>query len=115
MNIRETLENGPDLIAEKATIAIAKREALDQAKQDLNVAEAMATIRYQEEKNQSVIKAKVAIDQTVQLRAAELITRKADVEIAEIELERQNNKFIAARKLAEFELKEMQGYTAHAK
>lgn len=106
-NILSILESAPAKIASAAEKVRQKKGALDTAKNNLRVAEALATVTHQDAKNQRLLDALIALDDGVKLARNGLIAATADHESALIELNRQTDAFISARKLAGMDQKEL--------
>lgn len=99
-NVTQVLQQAPQLIATKSEEVESWRKVLDVAKHRLEVARASATMKNEGAKNQKLLEAAVTLDKEVQDAEAEVIRAKAQVAIAEINLQEIENQFTSARKLA---------------
>jgi len=104
--VTKILQDSPENIRKESEEVAGKRALLDQANRNLRVAEAMATVKYQDAKNQSVLKALIIQDADVQKWEGEVITRLAEYKLAEINLIKAENQFTSARKLASLQITE---------
>ena len=98
-SVLEVLEKAPAMLAYLATIVVQKRKEFDMAKTKLKVAQAKATIKHSNERNQEIIKAYRDDDEVVKQAEEQVIEAQAAWKIAEIEHEKIYNHFISARKI----------------
>lgn len=99
-NVIEWLENGPKLIAERGEKVAQCRKTLDEAKRNLDLARAAATILHGNAKNQKILEANVLKDPEVDRRDADLTTAQANLKVAENDMQEVENAFISARRLS---------------
>lgn len=100
IDISRTLQDAHALIASSAEKVRDASVEYNRAQHQLKVARANATIRNSSAKSQTILNAQVELDGEVIAFTESLIMAKAKLESAQIELERETNKFISARKLA---------------
>jgi hypothetical protein len=107
-NILAILEEAPHRIRVENEKVIDAETALATGKHKLTIARSMATIRYQEEKNATLTKAKVDTDPEVIQWEVEVIRLNANVEKAKNNADAVENAWISARKLAGLDDRELQ-------
>lgn len=100
MNVKDTLEASPMLIAQAEEKVARSRRNLDAAKHQMEVVRAKATLLYQTAKNQTIMLAQIAHDTDVVGIQEILIQAQLEYQCCQIDLKEVENAFIAARKLA---------------
>lgn len=106
-NILGILESAPAELATLAKTVAERRKDLDLAKHALTVAKARAGIRYQEAKNQTILRSRIDADEEVSRAEVAVIQAKANFEISEIEHRKVYDQFISARKIAGLDEREL--------
>ena len=99
-NILETLEKGPENIRIASLKVENAENALKHAKDDLGTAEAIATLKYSDAKNQKLLEANVKLDEDVKTARLKLFEAEATFRTAKIGLDQEENRFVSARKIA---------------
>jgi len=99
MNVTEILQNGPEMIRQREDVVEAFRKTLDEAEHRLDVAKALAALKYEGAKNQKLLEAAVTTDKDVLEAEAKVIQAKGQYKSAEIALREAENQFTSARKL----------------
>jgi hypothetical protein len=107
MNLQAILETSADTIHAKGKLMVQARKALSVAEHNLEKAKAQATIKHQDAKNQKILEALIVFDEEVALAELDVINAKAEFKIAELDWQKAENEFVAARKLAGMDASEM--------
>jgi hypothetical protein len=107
MNLAHILETSADTIHANGRLMVDARKQLEIEEHNLDVAKAKAILEHQGAKNQTVLNALVVFDKGVQLAEIAVIQAKADFKVAELDWQKAENEFVAARKLAGMDASEM--------
>lgn len=106
-NVETILNEAPARLAYLESVLAVKQDELNEAKDELELAKANATVHYEERsRNQEALKMKIHADPAVIEAKKKVRTAKVEVRAAEILHRRAYDEFIAARKLGSMQANE---------